>query len=91
MHPSFSQSVYPETRTIRLLVLFGVWFVYFCFGLTSASVAPLIYPISAELGVGNGFMSAILGAWPLTYILAARLTRAPKCQRLFRAQANGAV
>ena len=71
MHPDSSQSVYSETRTIRLLVLFGVWFVYFCFGLTIASMAPLISPISAELGIGNSLMGLILGAWPLTYILAA--------------------
>jgi cyanate permease len=60
-----------EAATIRWLVLFGVWLVYFCFGLTIASMAPLVGPISAELGIGNGVMGMILGAWPLTYILAA--------------------
>lgn len=60
-----------EAGSVRWLVLFGVWLVYFCFGLTIASMAPLIGPISAELGVGNSVMGLILGAWPLTYIIAA--------------------
>lgn len=55
----------------RWLVLMGVWLIYFSFGLTIAAMAPLIGPISAELGVGNSGMGAILGAWPLTYIFAA--------------------
>jgi cyanate permease len=55
----------------RWLMLFGVWLIYFCFGVTIASMAPLISPISAELGIGNTTMGAILGAWPLMYILTA--------------------
>jgi cyanate permease len=34
-------------------------------------MAPLVGPISAELGIGNGMMGLILGAWPLTYIVSA--------------------
>lgn len=56
---------------VRWLILFGVWLIYFCFGLTIASMAPLLGPIGADLGIGNSLMGAILGAWPLTYILAA--------------------
>ncbi|MFK7751830.1 MAG: CynX/NimT family MFS transporter [Sedimentitalea sp.] len=55
----------------RWLVLGGVWLIYFSFGMTVASMAPLVGQISAELGVGNATMGAILGAWPLTYIFAA--------------------
>jgi cyanate permease len=60
-----------QTLRVRWLILFGVWLIYFCFGLTIASMAPLLSPISAELGLSNSLMGAILGAWPLTYILAA--------------------
>ena len=34
-------------------------------------MAPLIAPISEELGVGFSSMGLILGAWPLTYIIAS--------------------
>lgn len=56
---------------VRWVLLGGVWLIYFCFGLTTASIAPLVGPISAEFGVSNTAMGAILGAWPLTYIAAA--------------------
>ncbi|HSF94816.1 MAG TPA: MFS transporter [Thermohalobaculum sp.] len=60
----------PDTA-YRWAVLGGVWLVYFCFGLTTASMAPLVAPITAELGIGYAAMGAILGAWPLVYIAAA--------------------
>lgn len=52
-------------------MLAGVWLIYFSFGVMIASMAPLVGPISAELGIGNATMGMILGAWPLTYIMAA--------------------
>ena len=55
----------------RWLVLFGVWQIYICFGLMIASLAPLVSAIRADLGIGNSKIGAILGAWPLVYILAA--------------------
>jgi len=55
----------------RWVLLGGIWLVYFCFGLVAASMAPLIPVISAELGISNTGMGAILGAWPLVYIGAA--------------------
>lgn len=55
----------------RWLILFGVWLIYFAFGVVASSMAPLITPISAEIGVNNTVMGFILGAWPLTYIVAA--------------------
>lgn len=55
----------------RWVLLGGVWLIYFCFGLTTASMAPLVTPITAELGIGHATMGAILGAWPLVYIVAA--------------------
>lgn len=69
---SYSNAITARSdASARWLILFGVWLTYFCFGLTIASLAPLVGPISADLGIGNGEMGLILGAWPLTYILAA--------------------
>jgi len=59
------------TGSYRWVLLGGVWLVYFCFGLTTASMAPLIAPITAELNIGHSTIGAILGAWPLVYIVAA--------------------
>ncbi|MCR9125595.1 MAG: MFS transporter [Rhodobacteraceae bacterium] len=55
----------------RWVMLGGVWLIYFCFGLTIASMAPLVSLIAADLGASNAAMGAVLGAWPLTYIAAA--------------------
>ena len=55
----------------RWVLLGGIWFVYFCFGLIAASMAPLIPAITGELGISNVAMGAILGAWPLVYIASA--------------------
>lgn len=55
----------------RWVLLGGIWFVYFCFGLIAASMAPLIPAITFELGISNVAMGAILGAWPLVYIASA--------------------
>ena len=52
-------------------MLGGVWLIYFGFGLLSAAMAPLIDPISRDLGLSYTTMGAILGAWPLVYIVAA--------------------
>lgn len=52
-------------------MLAGVWAIYVCFGLTTASLAPLIAPIKADLGIGNAEMGSVLGAWPLIYIFSA--------------------
>ena len=60
-----------EPSNYRWVLLGGVWLIYFCFGLTTASMAPLVAPITAELGIGHSTMGAILGAWPLVYIAAA--------------------
>lgn len=59
-----------DTST-RWLVLLGVWLIYFAFGICVASMAPLVGSIARELGVGNGVMGAILGAWPLLYVASA--------------------
>ena len=52
-------------------MLGGIWLIYFGFGLLSAAMAPLIDPVSRDLGLSYTTMGAILGAWPLVYIVAA--------------------
>ncbi len=52
-------------------MLGGVWLIYFGFDLLSAAMAPLIDPVSRDLGLSYTTMGAILGAWPLVYIVAA--------------------
>ena len=52
-------------------MLGGVWLIYFGFGLLAVAMAPLIDPISRDLGLSYTTMGAILGAWPLVYIVAA--------------------
>jgi cyanate permease len=68
--------VVSDTQTLapsygRWLILAGVWLIYFCFGIIISSMAPLLTPISEELGISNSTMGMILGAWPLIYIFAA--------------------
>ena len=61
----------PEASPLRWGVLFGVWLIYFAFGLMIASTAPLVGPITRDLGIGHGAMGAVLGAWQLIYIASA--------------------
>ncbi|MBT4489585.1 MAG: MFS transporter [Rhodospirillaceae bacterium] len=55
----------------RWVLLFGVWLVYFAFGLTQEAMAPLVGVIKIDLGLSDGAMGLILGAWPLVYIASA--------------------
>lgn len=55
----------------RWAALFGVWLIYFSFGLCIASMAPIVSEIAADLEISQGAMGGILGAWQLTYIAAA--------------------
>ncbi len=60
-----------EAQPMRWLVLFGVWLIYFSFGLTLASLGPLVEPIARDLEISYTMMGGILGAWQLIYIAAA--------------------
>lgn len=55
----------------RWPILAGLWLLYFCFGLTITSLAPLVQPITRDLGISHSAMGGVLGAWPLVYIAAA--------------------
>ncbi len=61
----------PSSHPHRWVMLGGVWLLYCCFGLTVASLAPLVAPISADLGLSHSAMGSVLGAWPLVYIASA--------------------
>jgi len=52
-------------------MLGGVWLLYFSFGLTVASLAPVVYRVENDLGIDHATMGTILGAWPLVYIASS--------------------
>jgi cyanate permease len=52
-------------------MLAGVCFSYYCFGMTTASLAPLVEPITAEFGMTHTAMGFVLGAWQLVFIASA--------------------
>ena len=55
----------------RWVVLAGVWFLYYCFGLVISSIAPLVDTIVRDLQISLSTMGRILGAWQLVYLLSA--------------------
>ena len=55
----------------RWFLLFGVWSLYFAFGLTLTAMAPLVDPIRRDLNLNDSSVGLILGAWPLVYIACA--------------------
>ena len=66
-----SPRLLPTAHPYRWVMLGGVWLLYFCFGLTVAAMAPLVRPITDELGLSHSAMGGVLGAWPLVYIASA--------------------
>ena len=55
----------------RWTMLAGVWLLYFAFAVASASMAPLVYRLMADLGMHRGEMGTVLAAWQLTYIFCS--------------------
>lgn len=55
----------------RWVMLAGVSLIYYAFGITVASMAPLVAPVSRELGLSHTEMGSVLGAWPLFYVAFA--------------------
>lgn len=55
----------------RWILLFGIWQLYLCFGMTTVSLAPVVGPITRDLGLSHGAMGSVLGIWQLVYIAAA--------------------
>ncbi len=58
-------------KPYRWVMLGGAWLLYFSFGLTTGSLAPLVNVITIDLGLSHSAMGSILGAWPLVYIASA--------------------
>ncbi|MFU8818052.1 MAG: CynX/NimT family MFS transporter, partial [Pseudomonadales bacterium] len=56
---------------MRWLILFGLWLAYAAFGVTAASLAPLVPVIQADLAMSHSAMGSVMGAWQLVYIFAA--------------------
>ena len=52
-------------------MLAGVWFCYMTFGLSMASLAPLVREIESDLVFSHSAMGTVLGAWQFVYIFAA--------------------
>ena len=61
----------PTAHPYRWVMLAGLWLIYFGFGLTVASTAPLVQPIARDLGLSHSAMGSVMGAWPLVYIFSA--------------------
>jgi len=55
----------------RWAMLAGVWLIYYSFGMTMASMAPLVQVIEGDLAISHSTMGTVLGAWPLVYIASS--------------------
>lgn len=55
----------------KWIVLFGCWLLYFVFGLSVTSLAPLVPEITADLKLSLADMGLVLGAWQFVYIFLA--------------------
>ena len=61
----------PSHDVTRWLILAGVLLLYTTFGISVASVAPLVSTIEVDLGIRHAAMGAVLGVWQFVYIGAA--------------------
>ena len=66
-----SSLAHPAKNSMRWLILAGVWLLYVMFGMSAASLAPLVTVIEVDLGLEHAAMGTILGAWQLVFIVAA--------------------
>ncbi|MEQ9330507.1 MFS transporter [Thalassobaculum sp.] len=64
-------AVPPAAGAARWVLLFGIWLVYLSFGMITVSLAPVVAPITRDLGLSHGAMGSVLGIWQLVYIAAA--------------------
>ena len=68
---SHIQTDLTKTFSMRWLMISGIWILYFCFGLTAYSLAPLVRPITQDLNLNYADMGRAMGAWQLIYIFTA--------------------
>ena len=60
-----------QVSPYRWVVLSGIWLIYFSFGLQINGLAPLVGPVTKDLGLSYAAMGTILSAWPLLYVFAS--------------------
>ena len=65
--PDISAAPSGPPSPYRWLVLLGLWLVYVTFGTTMASLAPLVEPITRDLGIGHGSMGFVFGVWQIAH------------------------
>ncbi|MFC1897206.1 CynX/NimT family MFS transporter [Chloroflexota bacterium] len=68
-----SHKVEPYQSWYCWVMLTLAWLLNFAFGTVQSSIAPLVTPILADLHISYSQMGVILGAWPLTYMMAAAI------------------
>jgi CP family cyanate transporter-like MFS transporter len=56
------------SQRYRWVMLGLSWLLYAAFGVVQRSQAPLVTPITQDLGITYAEMGIIMGAWPLTYV-----------------------
>jgi CP family cyanate transporter-like MFS transporter len=61
----------PFHHPFRWTVLAGVWLAYYCFGLISVLLAPVVNTVAVDLGLDRAQMGTVLGGWQLVYIATA--------------------
>lgn len=61
----------PDKSSTRWLMLVLLWFLYFSFGMTIGSIAPLVSPILADLNMTSGQMGLVHGSWHFVYVFIA--------------------
>ena len=62
------RTVAPAESSTRWLMLALLWLLYFSFGLTMGSVAPLVTPILDDLNMNSSQMGLVHGSWQLVYV-----------------------
>jgi CP family cyanate transporter-like MFS transporter len=70
-----TQTQLPEidltAHPFRWVMLFGVWLLYFSFGLTASGMAPLVPLIAKDLVISYSSIGGVMGAWQFVYIFSA--------------------
>ena len=62
------RTVAPAESSARWLMLALLWLLYFSFGLTMGSIAPLVTPILDDLNMNSSQMGLVHGSWQLVYV-----------------------
>ena len=65
------QQAVTEANPYRWVILFLLWLLYASFGVTAATIAPLVDPIIKDLNMSYSQMGLVLGAWQFVYIFTA--------------------